>query len=231
MTNLVFQEQDPYTLQELCNLIREKAPKLEIDWLLLSHIDTFYRKTATNLKNPYHNLLHCQLVCANALHIISKEGPYLSLDTVRVLTAACMFHDYNHSGRPYTIVKDSVNIEDAKEGFLKFSDEYDFFDDYDKSTVLDLISVTEYDGKYKFFPNEPVGYLQKVIRDADLSMGSCGVIGLTLISNIPIEMGIQITVESFRITNLNFLKSATAFTSVGAEMLRDSYKACSSFFR
>lgn len=169
--------------------------------------------------NPYHNTDHCFGVAELALLLLrhSLNNP-TSLSDVRVILAACLFHDFDHTGAD---VPDSINIHNACAGasmpltLAGVSKE-------EIQEVTKLIQVTEFPFKHR-----PTTLHEKIIRDADLLWLS------TRADPIPPLLGLygevskkaankDLILSTFLKSNVEFVDSCKLFTHAGVQ----AYAAC-----
>lgn len=112
---------------------------------------------------PYHNLNHLLTVLKYVDYLAQEEGVYFDKRTS--LHLAALFHDVNHSGGK---LKDSENIENAINAFLKFYEEQVDYLNEDKKLideVVDNIKSTQFPYVQ---PNSSITLYQKIMRDADM---------------------------------------------------------------
>lgn len=112
---------------------------------------------ATNL--GYHNTGHCIRMAMRAYELYQLERESDEVDDLKVLMIACLFHDFQHTGRR----PDSVNIELAVKGMRECAAVHEAVHSFDIQFIERLIRVTEFP-----FVNEPKDSLERIIRDADM---------------------------------------------------------------
>lgn len=109
------------------------------------------------IDRPYHNTMHMITVAHNCAKLSIMEH---NVDR-RVVLAAALFHDFDHTGGHSG---DWANIERAVAGFTQFVIDWPgTLDDVEIVKVIDCIRCTVFP-----FVIEPVTPDQKVLRDADL---------------------------------------------------------------
>lgn len=142
---------------DLPAIVRNDADLYEGD---LRHYFRVLCRHATNLGHPYHNFRHVSHVlwlCYQACVFYREEG--MTRESMRTLLIAALFHDFNHSGRPGP---DKVNIEAA----IMALEEHLLPEDMCYlEHIKHVIKATEFPYTMS---TEEVGFLGKIIRDADM---------------------------------------------------------------
>ena len=171
---------------------------------LLSYLDG---NPSFNL--PYHNNDHCYNVAADA-YDLGKEYRELTLDDLRHLLVAGLFHDYAHTGYSHP---DSMNITAAVH-FIQTVERGLTGMGLEPEEVIRLIRATEN-------PAPPgVGYRldEKVMRDADL-LGWCRESNREkFLHGLSIELEEPVTQDSTR----KFLSSTKFHTRKAYEKFREA---------
>lgn len=144
---------------ELLKQKREKKVIVAAQWLQLEEFLQYVINTNPSSKAPYHNNQHLFTVSINAL----DAAVYYRLDdkTKKVLLAAALFHDYDHTcGKE----DDFENIQRAIKSFQEKNEQYNWFADEESQIIINLIKSTEFPHK-----KSSKGLLeQQILRDADL---------------------------------------------------------------
>ena len=107
---------------------------------------------------PYHNFKHL-LTVANACFEMAKYYELNDIDT-ELLVLSALFHDFNHSAGKY---KDDVNVPKALTALKNFCLKYEY-PNFEK--CQDIILATQYP---YIIENIDLNFLQKIIRDADMT--------------------------------------------------------------
>lgn len=165
----------------------------------------------------YHNTEHCFTVARLCHNLASLDSCYFTDWEMKMMIAAAMFHDFDHTGRD----PDSRNIELAVSGMRHF-----FADssETDKTVMEELIRVTEYP-----FVREPTSNMQRVIRDADLlhvyepNHVETSIYGLRY--EIEDQLGYDIPIVDFVATNKEFVSNIRWYTVVGKAIADASNQA------
>ena len=140
---------------------KELESKVKVLCEVFILLDAFNYVKKNNPSNdlPYHNWYHALCMVEKCLEgAIYHNLPYRSM---RHLTLAALFHDYDHTGGKEA---DSTNISRAIWGWRK----YDALSNcslanIDAMEVEHIIKITEYP-----YTSDPISIEQKIIRDADL---------------------------------------------------------------
>lgn len=184
-------------------------------------------KIGVHVTNPYHNLTHELLVVYHAMTAYyhrcgGKLSASASIEELRILAIAALFHDHDHSGGKTT---DDLNIERAiaRVSTLPILSSIGLAKSVDHITdVCSLIRKTEFTNGG--FPFEPMNFSAKCLRDADLCM-IYTTQGRQLLMELPREhAGVCVyrvdtqQRRQFLIKNKEFLQSCPMYTEYGQLM-------------
>lgn len=182
--------------------------------------------------NPYHNVYHTACMIVNAAeaynYYSNDEGKYPNEDR-KFLIAACLFHDYDHSGGKLT---DKMNIAYANKAVLenKFWS-WTESDAHAKQEIIKLICVTEFP-----FIREPLTLQEQIIRDCDLlqmlepDWMDQIFVGLytEMLNNTAFK---DMSPSTFLTKQIEFLDNAKFYTKWFEETRRDKWNAAIDYVR
>jgi hypothetical protein len=175
--------------------------------------------------NPYHNAYHCMLVARNALsYTVNSNG--VSISDKGIIAVAGLFHDFNHSGKPLSEKKDSLNIQKAITGLNQFTltltdSLFNYLPYYFWNSIAGSITSTEavLNNGTLSFPNHP-HTLHTYIRDADVTMlywddGRLTMSGLAQEMCLPYD-------HDFKVKSSEFFNNVTLFTPAANKLRSDT---------
>jgi hypothetical protein len=187
-----------------------------------------FTEQGNHTKNPYHNERHCYAVLELSLKYLTMANvPAANFYEELALCLAALFHDYNHSGSPLSVVEDKINIKAAIAGLRVFKDSlkedrvskactfhlmFDLAEEAIKCTRVKVVNgiIT--------FPKKPETLIQEILRDSDVTM-PLSELGRTLNKGLAKEMGKPYN-KTFRKSSIAFLNNVRLYTDVACD-LRD----------
>lgn len=160
--------------------------------------------------NPYHSNAHLFHVYRTCMILFDeyKDEYNLSEKDRLELGIAALFHDYNHSGGK---LKDDANIELAIEGLNLFLDNNSDIE-IDRQNIIDIIRATEFPHK-----EMDLNFLQKIIRDADMS-GGISKYWLSVVIDLASELNMDL--QTFIPIQIKFLDTVEFNTFFCQELWR-----------
>lgn len=205
-----------------------------------------FTEKGNHKNNLYHNPYHCYIVANQSLiYLKNSKGSFYDFHDespndvwffrhILSLILAALFHDYDHSGKPLSVVEDRININRALMGLMKFqikvlkirhNPKYITPDILELDMAFELAAkaikstlVELRHGEIIFRP-QPKSFLSALLRDADLSMMLCDP-GLHLIKGLATELNKNFDFD-FKAHCINFIKNATLYTSYAQQLRND----------
>ena len=183
--------------------------------LLAAHIVRAYNSC------PYHNSAHAAHVADCCLALAKHESVTNDNGRLELLFASLM-HDAGHSGGE---LPDSENVKRAIAQARIIHGVFDLGLNIDIATRL--IAVTEFDAEKQTFVHKPETKLEMIIRDADL-LGFTSPAWPEMAAGLFDEVygtateGDALSINEKRLlTNLEFLRSCTFYTSFGRTLFAE----------
>lgn len=185
--------------------------------------DALITNNSRNL--PYHSSTHMENVA-----VLAMEGcEYYSIsgDILKCVVAACLLHDYNHSGGK--LKDDTLNIELALEGTLEITTKYpQIFNNDDIKIIYNIIKSTRY--PYIVEVSELPLYIQ-VVLDSDILQSFLYKPYTSILRGLSEEMGVDF--DSFISSQNKFIDSLVPHTEWGKVIFdknKESIKEIIKFF-
>ncbi len=125
----------------------------------LTPLYSFFIQNNPSNTIPYHNHYHARCIGLNSLEGYAHTTPQPQSSEIRILLAAALFHDYNHSGGQFP---DSVNIHQAVAGLNEANQATSALSTQEFNEAAACIQSTQYPHIYK-----PQSFLQAILCDAD----------------------------------------------------------------
>lgn len=166
---------------------------------------------------PYHNNKHIidMTRIAQNLFMFYSEEEFFTPKAMRVLTLACLFHDFNHSGGKE---EDSVNIRNA----CKAANTFLLNKSQATPRIIDEVNHAINCTVYPFSVN-PVGVMEQCIRDADVLYPTMSqepkVIMESLREEISVSQDRVISYEEMLEGQKKFMESVVLYTEPGKRIM------------